>query len=64
MPKYNVTFREEQHWMYTFTVEATNEEDAHAKALSKWEAGEQSEDSYLEDAYSGPIPEFIEKLED
>ncbi len=64
MPKYNVTFREEQHWYYTYTVEADNDTDATAKALSKWEEGEQSEDNYLEEAYSTPIPEFVEKLED
>lgn len=64
MPKYNVTFREEQHWYYTYTVEANDETDATAKALSKWEDGEQSEDNYLEQAYSTSIPEFVEKLED
>ena len=64
MPKYNVTFREEQHWMYTFTVEAEDEIDAHAQALLRFQEGDQAEDTYVEDAYSGCIPEFIEKLED
>ena len=64
MPKYNVVFREEQHWLYTFTVEGVDSEDAYKNALVKWEAGDQSDDSYLEEAYSDHRPEFVEKLED
>ena len=64
MPKYNVVFREEQHWLYTFTVEGVDSEDAYKNALAKWEAGEQSNDSCIEDAFSDIRPEFVEKLED
>jgi hypothetical protein len=64
MPKYDVTFTEQQHWSYTYTVEGNDEADATAKALAKWQDGEQSDSSYLEQAYSTSIPEFVEKLED
>jgi hypothetical protein len=64
MPKYDVTFREEQYWHYTYTVEADSEIDATALALSKWEEGTQAEDSYIENAYSTPIPEFVCLIED
>lgn len=64
MPKYNVTFAEEQHWHYTFTVEGNDAEDATAKALERWQSGEQSEDNYLMRDYSSAIPEFVEILEE
>jgi hypothetical protein len=64
MPKYDVTFAEQQHWSYTYTVEGNDEADATAKALAKWQDGEQADSNYLEQAYSTSIPEFVEKLED
>ena len=62
MKEFEIGFREEQVWNYTFVVKAENEEEAIEKARARFKMGDQAEDSWIDDVYATNEPEYVCEL--